>query len=181
MRQTNPLIGVGLVVLGIAVAAVIVFASGVVDRGADGDPVTKDAILAAATLSPRASHFADSVDARVDIAVDTRRVDVASVVVQARFDPYSEVDAPRITRRTVGKVERLSWGVTLRCFEADCRPLRQLERVTFAPLHVRFEVDSEDGPVARSWLSSGRRSSSRRASTRPRSAPWPAEPTSVAG
>ena len=150
MRQTNPLVGLGLLLLGIAVAVVVVLASGVLGRSEDDNRATGDPVLAAATLSPRVSHFADSVDARVDVAVDTQRVDPASVIVDARFGPYSEVEAPHVERERVGRMERLSWGVTLRCLEDSCRPLRQLERVRFGPLHVRYELASNDGPVAKS-------------------------------
>ena len=150
MRQTNPLVGLGLLLLGIAVAVVVVLASGVLGRSEDDNRATGDPVLAAATLSPRVSHFADSVDARVDVAVDTQRVDPASVIVDARFGPYSEVEAPHVERERVGRIERLSWGVTLRCLEDSCRPLRQLERVRFGPLHVRYELASNDGPVAKS-------------------------------
>jgi hypothetical protein len=150
MRQTNPLVGLGLVLLGIAVAVVVVLASGVLDRSKDDGHVAVNPILAAATLSPRGSHFADSVDARVDVAVDTQRVDPASVVVDARFGPYTEVEPPHVERERVGRIERMFWGVTLRCLEDSCRPLRQVERVRFAPLRVRYRLDSNDVRVAKS-------------------------------
>jgi len=150
MRQTNPLVGLGLLLLGIAVAVVVVLASGMTGRGGEDSSVTGEPILAAATISPRVSHFADSVDARVDVAVDRQRVDPASVVVAARFGPYSEVAAPHVERERVGRMERMSWMVTLRCLEDSCRPLRQLERVRFAPLHVRYRLDSTGGSVPKS-------------------------------
>jgi hypothetical protein len=73
------------------------------------------------SLSPAEPQFGDSVVATIDVFVDTQRVDVRTVKLAARFEPFSVTSSSRSTRRT-GGVTRLRVVDVIDCLDAVCAP-----------------------------------------------------------
>jgi hypothetical protein len=120
------------------------------------------AILTRATLTPSVHLFGDPVEARLQVAVDARRVDPASVEVEWDFAPYEPVGERRVERRAVGDVTVLTYSVALRCLGLDCVPPRlqsaageneggRGERHTFSLPQARVELAGEVGPRSVRW------------------------------
>lgn len=101
-------------------------------------------IEALAVLSPRILLFGDTLTARVDVTLDRRRIDPASVRVEVDFLPWDVVGDPRLTREEgpATTLVRATW--TLRCLIAACVPMRQL-----APLEFDAAVVTYDGEPVR--------------------------------
>ncbi|HVM16597.1 MAG TPA: hypothetical protein VM290_03355 [Gaiellaceae bacterium] len=77
-----------------------------------------------AAVVPDVHLFGDTVEARLEVAVDRRRVDPDDVRVEWRFAPYEQVGERRVARRDVGHVTHLAYAVALRCLGAECVPPR---------------------------------------------------------
>src|SRR5207253_2506134 len=77
-------------------------------------------LSATATLSPRTLSFGDRLSARIDLLVNPRLVDLASVRLQPHFAPY-RVDSANVRRRTGGGT-LISYSYALECLSPACVP-----------------------------------------------------------
>jgi hypothetical protein len=109
-------------------------------------------IAVSTSLSPDVHLFAEPVDARVRVIVDSTQFDPSRLRVLTSFAPYETVGKTRQSRRTIGDVVELEYTTTLRCLTADCLAPRyqtalgeqesgRPERFTyrFAPAEILYE------------------------------------------
>ena len=132
-----------LVVGAVAVAVAVGLALGLW-RGSEsklpGRPLT-----ATASLSTRTLSFADPLSARLDLLVDPRSIDPATVRVRPRFGLYRVVSTSLHTRRAGGVL--LSYRYSLECLVPGCLPGRTLAERRFLPALVSYRTSG--GRLAR--------------------------------
>ena len=133
--MTRRLIGTALLVG--AVVVVVGLAQGWWQDDAQVFP--QEPLVATSSLSSRALAFGDPVTARLDLLVDPRAVDPASLHVTPRFSPYRIVSTSRTIRR--GGAVLLSYRYALECLLPACVPARAGER-QFLPALVSFRPRS---------------------------------------
>jgi hypothetical protein len=82
------------------------------------------AVLATPTLDQSVHLFGDTVVARLNVLVDTRRIDVDRVELVPRFRPYERIGRVSVSRDDHGDVTELRYTIRLRCLGAPCIPRR---------------------------------------------------------
>jgi hypothetical protein len=96
----------------------------------------------AGDVVPRASLFGDPVDAVLDVVLDRRVVDVASLRLRGDFSPYAEQGEPVVVRRDAGPLTRIRYRLPLQCLELACLPpdtgAGGRRTFTLGPLRVEF-------------------------------------------
>jgi hypothetical protein len=123
------LAGLGALLLGLVlVVAAIVAVSG---RGTTGSPLGDSDIVASASLVPRVHLFGDTVQARVRVVLDRRRLDPGLVRLETNFAPYVPVRRMRMERRDDGDLTELRYAIDLRCLRSRCLPDQGGERRAF--------------------------------------------------
>lgn len=110
----------------VAAAVIVAAVAGVVlwhswDKGG-GPGLGEEPIVGTALLEPEQHLFADAVRGRVELIVDTRRVDPESVEVGANFEPYRELRPVVRSRADNGSITRLRYDYVLGCLAARCLP-----------------------------------------------------------
>jgi hypothetical protein len=105
------------------------------------------------SLAPRPTFFGDPVQARVDVDLDTERVDPGSVRVVASFAPYISAGAPTVTTSTSGRVRRLSYLYTIQCVSDDCLPLDKPAAPALPPVTVTARGDGRALMARATWPS----------------------------
>jgi hypothetical protein len=100
-----------------------------------------------ATVTPQEHMFGDHVRARVEVAVDPRRVDPHSVAIEASFAPYRALAAPRVVRR--GDTVRLD--AELVCLARACVPGGPQRTTTLPPATIRYRADGRARSASVSW------------------------------
>ena len=126
-------------VLGAGVVAVVVavgLALGLWQRPHRSLPSRPLAVTA--SLAPRTLSFADPLAARVDVLIDPRHVDPASVRIQPRFGSFRIVSSELRTRRAGGVL--LSYRYSLECLVPACLPGRTLAERRFLPAFVSYRT-----------------------------------------
>jgi hypothetical protein len=109
-------------------------------------------VAVSTSLGPDVHLFAEPVEARVRVIVDSTQFDPDRLAVKTSFAPYELVGEMRHSRRTIGDVVELEYAATVRCLQADCLAERyrtalgeqesgRPERFTFrfAPAEVLYE------------------------------------------
>ena len=139
-RKTGPIGGIALVALALMAGVGVVVAAGILRGGSASTISAGSPIVVAATISPRASLFGDTVTARVELAADPRRVEPQSLRIDGRFGPYAAAAQPLVVRRTFAGRELLTWTVQLRCLEAQCRPRNAVQRVVLPSTRVTYST-----------------------------------------
>jgi hypothetical protein len=91
------------------------------------------------TLEPRITMFGDTIVAHVDVLLDRRKVDPASVRVGAGFLPWEVVGRPHRERRDAGSNTHLRTSYTLRCTGSPCAPANASGALEFDPVRVSYE------------------------------------------
>ncbi len=89
------------------------------------------AVVATASISPRAPLFGDTVTARVEVLADRRLVLPDTLRLEPDFRPYQLVGAVERTREDVGETSRLRFEFRLSCLTADCPPARSFRQFAF--------------------------------------------------
>jgi hypothetical protein len=89
--------------------------------GAPGLP-NGEPLAATGTIQPTVVLFGDPITARLDIAVDRRKLDPDGVRVATDFRPFDRLAAHR-TRRDTGRIAYIRETYTLRCLALPCVPL----------------------------------------------------------
>ncbi len=95
-------------------------------------------LATSASLSPRTFAFADRLTARLDVLLDPRSVDPASVRVRPQFGLF-KILAADVRRREAGGVQ-LSYRYTLECLVPGCLPGRTLAERRFLPAFVSYRT-----------------------------------------
>lgn len=141
------LAAVGLVLAGAAAAVVVV----ALEAGGSGAPAPRSPIAVAATLTPAAVHFGDTVTAHAAVVVDPARVDVASVRLVPRFLSYTVASAARHVQRD-GRSATVAYDLELECLAAGCAPGRPQVVLQFPPALLRYRTPAgTSGRYAFAW------------------------------
>jgi hypothetical protein len=80
-------------------------------------------IAVTASMTPEQHMFGDPLRARVDLIVDTGRVDPDTVRVRVNFAPYRPLRQPQRTESSAGEIARLRFDYALACLGYRCVPL----------------------------------------------------------
>ena len=140
-----------LFVAGVVVAVVLAAAVGLIawnawDKGG-GPGLGEEPIVGTALLTPEQHLFGDSVRARVELIVDTGRVDPDSVEIGANFEPYRELRPVELTRSEDGTITKLRYDYVLGCLVSRCLP-RGTGRVELGGVAVNYLRRGESEPSA---------------------------------
>jgi hypothetical protein len=95
------------------------------------------AIVANATLVPRAARFGDIIRARVDVRFDRRRIEARRIEVETNVSPYGRVDRS-VATSSDGNLGELVVTETLRCLTASCVPAGARLRIGLDPALVHY-------------------------------------------
>jgi hypothetical protein len=125
----------------VAVAVALALALGWWQRGSSG-PEPARPVTATATLDTQALSFGDPLAARVEVLVDPRQVDLASVRVRPRFAPWRVVSSSVERRSGAGTL--LVYRYALECLSPACLPGRTLAERRFLPVLLSYQ-----GPTGR--------------------------------
>ena len=136
----------GVVLAVILAAAVGLLAWNAWDKGG-GPGLGDEPIVGTALLSPEQHLFADAVRARIEIIVDTARVDPDRVEIGANFDPYRELRPVEFSRSNDGSTVRLRYDYVLGCLVSSCLP-RGAGRVELGGVAVNYLRRGESVPDA---------------------------------
>lgn len=90
------------------------------DSGTDASPA--EPIAGTALLTPRQHLFGDPVRAQIDLVVDHKRVDPATVQVKPKFGAYRELRPMRRTESEGGGATTLRFDYLLACLTKQCIP-----------------------------------------------------------
>lgn len=78
-----------------------------------------------ATLAPEQHLFGDPLRARVDLIVDSRRIDPETVRIRVNFAPYRPMQPARRTESANGATTHLRFDYVLGCLTYRCLPVGQ--------------------------------------------------------
>jgi hypothetical protein len=140
-----------LFIAGVVAAVILAGAAGLIawnawDKGG-GPGLGEEPIVGTALLSPEQHLFGDAVRARVELIVDTTRVDPDSVEIGANFDPYRELRPVEVTRSEDGGLTKLRYDYVLGCLVSRCLP-RGTGRVELGGVAVNYVRRGESQPDA---------------------------------
>jgi hypothetical protein len=136
----------GVVLAAILAAAVGLIAWNAWDKGG-GPGLGEEPIVGTALLTPEQHLFGDAVRARVELIVDSNRVDPDSVEIGANFDPYRELRPVEVTRSDDGPLTKLRYDYVLGCLVSQCLP-RGAGRVELGGVAVNYLRRGESEPAA---------------------------------
>jgi hypothetical protein len=123
--------------------AVVVVLVGVAQgwwRGGTRVPPPSQPLVATPSLSARTLAFGDPLSARLDLLIDPRAADPASVRVKPRFTPYRIVGTTLTTRRAGGAL--LSYRYALECLSPACVPGKAQSEQLFLATVVSYRTRS---------------------------------------
>ena len=106
-----------------------------------------------ATLTPSPALFGQPVTAELDVLVNTKKADPASVESRARFLPYVLAAPPLREDERDGNVVRVRYTDRLACDSLDCTtgPKRE-RRLEFQPALIRYrDADGRERTVMAPW------------------------------
>lgn len=89
-------------------------------------------------LEPRFPAFGDTVRATIDVVLDPRRVDPASVRIATDLAPWELVARPEEGRRAVGEAVLVRTTYALRCTTAPCLPGGATQAVKLPAARVSY-------------------------------------------
>jgi len=114
-RRELLIAGVAAVVIGL-----ITLGAAILSTGGGGSALPGGVPFAAtASLSPNVVYFGDPLTARIDIAVDSRRVDPGRVRIATEFGPFDRLAQHRL-RRDAGRIAYIRETYRLRCLSRQC-------------------------------------------------------------
>lgn len=125
-------------VVALAVAAAAAGVAVLVLRDGAEPRAPSHRIEARGELSPRILFFGDTLTARIDVTLDPRRIDPASLRFEADFATWELVGRPVLTRADAPETTfvRMTW--TLRCLIRACAPQRGVAPLEFDPALVTY-------------------------------------------
>lgn len=140
-----------LFIAGVVLAAILAAAVGLIAwnawDNAGGPGLGEEPIVGTALLAPEQHLFGDAVHARVELIVDTNRVDPDSVEIGANFEPYRELRPVEVTRSEDGPITKLRYDYVLGCLVSQCLP-RGTGRVELGGVAVNYLRRGESEPDA---------------------------------
>lgn len=137
---------------GATLAVVAVVVAALLRGGGHGEKI--QAIQATAAVEPGAHLFGDRLAARVEVLLDRRAVDPASVRVLAGFAPYGTAGPPTVSAHEAGNDVSLTYGFTLLCLRDECRPEpRGAKEFRFGTVQIRFRDRGRAATLAVPWPS----------------------------
>jgi len=136
----------GVVAVAILAAAVGLIAWNGWDKGG-GPGLGEEPIVGTALLAPEQHLFGDAVRARVELIVDSNRVDPDSVEIGANFEPYREIRPVQVARSEDGAITKLRYDYVLGCLVSRCLP-RGTGRVEIGGVAVNYLRRGESEPSA---------------------------------
>jgi hypothetical protein len=142
-----------LVVAGaVAVAAIVTV---LVGRTSPPSPPTRGLSIAT-SIVPSSIQFGDPVVAGIDVVLDRRTIDVASVKLDGRLGPFESAGPPRVQRTDVGDVTRIRYRFELHCLQHTCLPPDALHvggrLFRLSPLQFKFtRADGSTGSATVRW------------------------------
>jgi hypothetical protein len=110
----------------------------------EGPALEQEPIAASALLLPEQHLFADAVRARLELVIDRKRVDPATVDVGANFDPYRNLRPPQRIRDDSGPLTRIRYDYVLACLRAACLP-KGNGRLELPGAALQFKVKGTPG------------------------------------
>jgi len=121
---TRGRLGAG-VAIGISLLVAVAVAAVVAPRWWDGrgGSYAPKTLVVRTSVTPRRALFGDLLTARVDVVLDPKRIDAASVDVTTRFRPFTVLDEQSGETRVGRAVERTTM-YTLQCIQRACLPGR---------------------------------------------------------
>ena len=128
-------VGLVAVALGGAVGAALLLRAGDDGTAARLGP---DGIRARTVIEPRVALFADTVTAKVEVVLDSTRIDPESLRVSTNFRPFLQIRAPARSTRRAGATQYEETVYVLRCLGADCAPQQPSASREFAPARVTY-------------------------------------------
>jgi hypothetical protein len=152
-RQLLPL--AGLVAIGLVTALAIVGVTRYGDGGEPGSVATlpeldpgivrppgsglpEAGIEARGVIQPSTILFGDTIRARVDVFLDRRKVDPASVRVSTEFVPWELSGPQQRVRRDAGSRTYVRTTYTLRCTSSPCLPVDEASALEFNAARVSY-------------------------------------------
>jgi hypothetical protein len=114
---TRRRIAVAAVVVAAAAAAVLLTTLGGRSSAAEAP---KHGIGVVAAITPRAALFGDTLEARLDVLIDSRVVNPKSLKLLAEYGLYAPVAPPRVARSRVGELTRVVYLTHLQCLTLQC-------------------------------------------------------------
>ncbi|HEY7706703.1 MAG TPA: hypothetical protein VH968_05990 [Gaiellaceae bacterium] len=117
------------------------------DRGGGPGLGEDEPIVGTAFLVPEQHLFGDAVRARVELIVDSERVDPDSVEIGANFEPYRELRPVERTRTDNGSIARIRYDYVLGCLVSQCLP-QGTGRVELGGVAVNYVPRGASAPEA---------------------------------
>jgi hypothetical protein len=100
------------------------------------------------SISPRSIYFADVITARVDVFVDRRQVDPASIEVVTPLGPWRQLQPMHSATVNGSSVVHRTWWLTIACFAERCVP-RVKSVQAFALPKLTVTARTTDGATLR--------------------------------
>jgi hypothetical protein len=147
LTRTTKVAAVAVVATG-ALAVVFVLA---LMGGDEPESSPLQPVRARATAAPAAHQFGDRVVAEIELMLDPRRVDPASVTLDPDFDPFSVVERSRRRSESEGAV-LLRHRFTLTCLRVACLPGRTPREFPLPEAGVDYRLRSgESRRISLEW------------------------------
>lgn len=106
----------------------------------------------ATSISPGPAFFGDLLTARVEVLVDSARVDPASVRLEADFVPYAATGGPLRSSSGSGDTVALGYRFSISCLSAECVPGPAIRRVVLPVVVVRArQRDGREIAIRSPW------------------------------
>lgn len=141
----------------VAVVAVVVLVAVVAPRwwNGDGGTYAPKTTLVRAQVTPSRSLFGTVLTARARLIVDPRRVDPASVQLEANMNPFHIRSESRTVARGLGRAAEIDFTYAVQCVTRECVPLKAgkgafVEQLTPATATYRGR-DGAAGTVRVRW------------------------------
>ena len=132
--------------------ALLVGALALVGPGAATAASPGQQLSVATSITPTPAFFGDPLAARIEVLVDSARVDPASVRLEADFVPYAATVAPLRSSSRSGSIVALGYRFTISCLSAECVPAPGIRRVVLPLVVVRARLrDGQETVVRASW------------------------------
>jgi hypothetical protein len=102
------------------VTGIVLLALAVAHGGNGGSQLPHGApVVVQETIAPNVAFFGDAIQARLDVAIDRRKVDPDRVRIATDFRPFERLATHR-TRRDAGRITYIRQIYTLRCLARQC-------------------------------------------------------------
>ena len=110
-----------LVAVGVLILALMGLLAWKAWSGGESESLSEP-IAVNATIGPQQHMFGDPIRARVELILDSKRIDPNTVKVHANFAPYRPLRRPTRTESGAGAITRLRFDYPLGCMTYRCLP-----------------------------------------------------------